>query len=450
MPFVSTHATLDAPTLDIEPGATASCGVTIRNSSPIIEQYRFEVVGPAAGWATIEPAVVNIYPDNDAEVSVTFSPPRSSRVPAGEVPYAVRVLPAENPAAATAVEGLVRIRPFFQTTAEISPRTSRGRRRARHEVAVDNTGNVPVHVELSGGDPDGQLTVRPRPSMLTVQPGQALFSAIDVRARRAYWRGQPITRPFQVMVSPGDGAPIVLDANMLQVAILPRNILKWVAAILALIILAAAAWFLLAKPAIDSAAQKAAEDAAGQSAAAVQAAQSAAAAANRRLDKAGIPPDGAAPAPSATPSGKAPVVANASTQLAAHANNGQQSAVTTDPRDLATLVPVKGGVYTVPQIDITNPQKDTGTIEILVDGVPKWTQALDNLFELPFKFDPALVLTTAKAGGQDGTKPHVLAIRINCTKAGDPIPLNGKVQGGGTCREYGSVTYTSVTPPATN
>jgi hypothetical protein len=445
VPFVSTHATLDAPTLDIEPGATASCGVTIRNSSPIIEQYRFEVVGPAAGWATVEPAVVNIYPDNDAEISVTFAPPRSSRVPAGEVPYAVRVLPAENPGAATAVEGLVRVRPFFQTTAEISPRTSRGRRRARHEVAVDNTGNVPVHVELSGGDPDGQLTVRPRPSTLTVQPGQALFAAIDVRARRAYWRGQPITRPFQVLASPVDGQPIVLDANMLQVAIFPRNLFKWLAALLVLLLLLAAAWFLLAKPAIDQAVSNASQAAAAQSATAVQAAQAAADGANRRLDKAGIPKDGAAPPPPVKPGTKAPIVAPATDFLTASAVAGQKNVIT--PGTAAALTPVKGGVYTVPSIELSNPQKDSGTIEILIDGKLKWIQSAENVFDLPVKFDTPIQLFSDKNGNAIDGKPHSLAIRINCSKPGEtPVTINGTKQGTGQCREYASITYTSSTP----
>ncbi|WP_163510795.1 hypothetical protein [Fodinicola acaciae] len=446
---MSTHATLDAPTLDIEPGATASTGVTIRNNSPIIEQYRFEVVGPAAGWSTVEPAVVNIYPDNDAEVSVTFAPPRSSRVRAGEHPYAVRVLPAENPGAATAVEGLVRVLPFFQTTAEITPRTSRGRRKARHEVAVDNTGNVPVHVDLTGGDPDGQLDVRPRPSSLTVQPGQALFSAVDLRSRHAHWRGQPITRPFQLMVTPADGQPIVLDANMLQLPILPRNIFRWIAAILALLVLLVAAWFLLAKPTLEQVANNAAQTAAAQQKAAVDQAAADAKKANQRLDRTpGAPPDAggpASPAPSTGPGGakKAPVTSVEFGYLSVAAVNGQQSSLTTNS---AVLRPGSGQTIIVPSVTIQNPQKDSGTVEILVDGQRVWgPQALDNLFELKYEFNPTLTLSRPTTT-TNPAPPQRLQLRINCVKAGDPLTVNNQKQGGGTCRESGVFSYTLITP----
>lgn len=446
MPFVSTHATLDAPTLDIEPGATASTGVTIRNNSPIIEQYRFEVVGPAAGWSTVEPAVVNIYPDNDAEVSVTFAPPRSSRVRAGEHPYAVRVLPAENPGAATAVEGLVRVQPFFQTTAEITPRTSRGRRRARHEVAVDNTGNVPVHVELTGGDPDGQLDVRPSPSALTVEPGQALFSTVNLRARHAHWRGQPITRPFQVMVSPADGQPIVLDANMLQVAILPQNIFRWIAGILVLAILLAAAWFLLAKPTLENVANQAAATAAGQQQSAIDKAQKAADKANGRLDGTPNAPKEpntpGEPTPS-TSAKKQPITTVQFGYLSTNAANGQQSSL---GLSTAVLRPGPGETIIVTSVTLQNSQKDSGTVELLVDGQRVWgPQALDNLFEYKYEFDPRLTLSRP-SGNPNPAPPQRLQLRINCAKAGEGLPVNGVKQGNGTCRETGVFSYTLITP----
>jgi hypothetical protein len=279
---------------------------------------------------------------------------------------------------------------------------------------------------------------------LTVQPGQALFSAIDVRARRAYWRGQPITHPFQVMVSPVDGQPIVLDANMLQVAILPRNIFKWLAALLILAILLAAAWFLLAKPAIDQAIQTAAQTATAQSAGAIADAKKAADSANKRLDAAGIPKDGAV-VPAPKPSGKAPLVAPANFLLRASAANGQRN--TTLPAGPSALTPVKNGVYTVPSVTLVNPQKDTGTFEVLVDGQLQWIGSLENTFDLKYAFDVPLVLSSDKNGNAIDGKAHSLAIRVNCTKAGDvPITLNGVKQGPGTCREFAAISYTSVTP----
>src|SRR2546429_678434 len=113
----------------------------------------------------------------------------------------VRVGPSERPKAAAPAEGAVRVLASAETTAEIVPRTSKGRRGARHEVAVDNRGNVPLTAHLAGGDPDGQLKVAPRPATLVVPPGQAAFASVAVPHRRRLWRRQPVTRPVQAAVA---------------------------------------------------------------------------------------------------------------------------------------------------------------------------------------------------------------------------------------------------------
>src|ERR1043165_5189533 len=105
---MTTLAALQDTVLDVTPGEPASLFLTLRNTGTIVEGYSLTVVGTAETWTTVEPAELSLYPDTDAQVRLTFNAPRNSDGAAGEVPFAVRVLPREHPETAVAPEGLLR------------------------------------------------------------------------------------------------------------------------------------------------------------------------------------------------------------------------------------------------------------------------------------------------------------------------------------------------------
>jgi hypothetical protein len=233
---------------------------------------------------------------------------------------------------------------------------------------------------------------------------------------------------------------------MLQLSILPQNIFRWIAGILALAILLVAAWFLLAKPTLESVANQAAQTAAGQQQAAISKAQKDADDANQRLDRTnGAPPRGATPG-TPTPStsaAKTPITTVQRGRISAVANNGQRSNIASDA---SILVPDKGESIVLSRITFQNYQKDAGSIELLMDNQVIWgPQALENIFELNYDFDPVLTLQNPRSTPTPAP-PRALKIRITCTKAGDPLPVNGVKQGGGTCRDSVVFAYTLITP----
>ena len=101
---MTTGASIDPTILAVPPGGEASCELTVDNRSDIVEGYRLEVLGDAARWASVEPATLSVYPGGNATARVVFRIPRSSAVPAAEVPFAVRVLPVERPDTAVTAE----------------------------------------------------------------------------------------------------------------------------------------------------------------------------------------------------------------------------------------------------------------------------------------------------------------------------------------------------------
>lgn len=418
---MTTLASLDPPALDVVPGEQATCGLTVRNNGDIVESYQLQVVGEVAPWTVLDPPTLTLYPGTEARVTVTFAPPRSFRAGIGEVPYAVRVLPTEQPAFAVAPEGVVDVQPFTETSAEIIPRTSKGRRRAKHEVAVDNRGNVPIIAEVVGGDPDNQLYVTPSPARLQVPPGQALFTTVGVRNRKRYWTGPPVTRPFQVMVTPENERPITLDAATLQLPILPRNFGKVVAALAALALLAAGAWYFLVKPAVSSAAKEAVAKPLAQ-------VSQQADTANKKADNAQNSANDAqaqANKPSAGPTSASPKPKTSGSPAATTGPLALQMPTTVSAGTSGTAtqtVPTKRQ-FAITDIVLENPQGDVGRMDIVINGNTVLTLSLANFRDLDYHF-VSPINTTATNNVQ---------VKVSCQTPGPTLTGSS---GGSKCREF--------------
>jgi hypothetical protein len=269
---------------EVEPGESVSWSYRIRNSGQVVDQFMIDVVGDAGEWATAEPAEVNLFPGGEEEVTITFAPPRSSSVLAGEVAFAVRIVSSEDTAGSAVVEGTIRVLPFDEMKAELVPRTIRLKRRATTELAVDNAGNTPRTVQFFIEQEEDNLRVNLDPSVMDLAPGKATFANVLVRPRRTFWRGQPKTLPFQVAVLNEDrtGPPVYADGVVVQEQLLPKWLLKLLLALLA----AALALFILWQTVFKSVLESTAKDAVKQQTAAATAAADQAKAAQQAAEQA--------------------------------------------------------------------------------------------------------------------------------------------------------------------
>ncbi|ATY98286.1 MULTISPECIES: COG1470 family protein [Streptomyces] len=294
------------PTVTVSPGGTATTTLTVRNDGDIVEAYTLEVVGDCAAWSTVEPARVSLYPGTSETVALTFAPPRSHEVRAGETPLAVRVLPAEHPESVVVPEGTVTVEPFHELRTELEPRRRRGWLGARFRTAVQNKGNTPVDVALTGKQDGEELRLGFTPAQKRLEPGESAEMKLKVRAAKLIWFGEPATWPFEVQAAEADapveaaepatvgatgaagaagsvgakeptrpepvwqepGSPDLLrpepvPGEFLQLPVLPKWLLIVLAALLALLL----AWFALVRPAVKSTAKQAATEAAQEEAA---------------------------------------------------------------------------------------------------------------------------------------------------------------------------------------
>ncbi|MEW1610987.1 MULTISPECIES: hydrolytic protein [unclassified Streptomyces] len=393
---MTTSAELETPTVTVSPGGTATTTLTVRNDSDIVEAYTLEVVGDCATWSTVEPARVSLYPGTSETVTLTFAPPRSHEVEAGETPLAVRVLPAEHPESVVVPEGTVTVEPFHELRTELEPRRRRGWMGARFRTAVQNKGNTPVDVAFTGKQAGEELRLGFTPARKRLEPGESAEIRLRVRAAELIWFGEPVTWPFEVEAAEAEepaearepalaGAgsrepvrpePAQLEAvrpepvpgEFLQMPVLPKWLLIVLAALLALLL----AWFALVRPAVKSTAKQAATEAA-QEEAAREEQQQGSATPGGPDDPAGGRGQGTGPDGSGTPGGNGGSGTGPGTGAGpggTGAGGTQQSSATIDVETDAGAE--KAGTYQVPpgkvfgitDIVVANFQGDEGVLTI--------------------------------------------------------------------------------------
>src|SRR5579859_6223436 len=254
---MAVSATLSTASPTVAPGGETACTVTVRNGGAVVDELSVDLVGEVARWAEVTPPSINLFPGAEGQVTVTFRPPRLPSTPAGAVPFGVKVSSREDPNATVVEEGSLELGAFQDMGVELIPKTSRGRRTGRHELAFDNRGNTLVQASVSGADPDDQLAFRFSPVAISALPGTATILRVQARPKKLFLKGPAKTRPFQPTVQPRDAAALSVDGTMLQEAVIPKWVPAAAAAAIALILVGVILWFTILKPTVRSAAKDA-------------------------------------------------------------------------------------------------------------------------------------------------------------------------------------------------
>ncbi|MFJ2771016.1 hydrolase [Streptomyces sp. NPDC087300] len=235
---MSLWTSLEPSSTTVDPGATTTVRLRVRNTGDVVDAYRVEPVGDLAPWTTVEPAELRLYPGTIGTVELRCTPPRTPDVTAGPHPYAVRITPMEHPGAATVAEGTVTVTPFTEVRAEMVPPVVSGWFRGRPKLAVDNLGNTPVTASLSGGDTGDQLSYDIDPGNVQIEPGRAAFVQATLRPQQVIWLGAKQKRPYALAVRRSGTEPIDVGGTFVQRGIMPG----WLAVVFALLLAATIAF----------------------------------------------------------------------------------------------------------------------------------------------------------------------------------------------------------------
>lgn len=434
---VGVTVSLDSAVVDAEPGAETAFDIRVENTGVVVDAILLDVLGDAREWARAEPAQLNLLPGTGEHARIVFCPPRSVSLPAGEVPFAVRAMSSEDTAGSVIEEGVVRVGAFTDLAAELVPKTASGRRMARQRLIVENRGNEPDEVTISAEDPDAALSFRIKPRAATVLPGTAMFVRFRPVPRKRFLKGTSKTLAFQAYVLPAKSEPVTANGAMLQRQMMPEWLLPVLAAAAAVATVAAALWFTLLKPTIQSAATQAVTQQTQQLTASAQKANNAADQANqaakdavtvaaaavgggqKHTEAAATKKSAARKKPKATPSAKssAKKTAGATASPSATASAGGASPASGFLRANAspgsayaayTYPIAKGGTLNVSDIVLENPMGDSGLLQIRAGSRTLFEFGLADFRDLDYHFVQALQFTPAAP----------LTLAVQCADAG--------------------------------
>jgi len=235
----------------VEAGGEAVAWLRVRNTGDIVEEYHVDMVGDPALWCAIEPTTIRLFPGTTGSVRLTFAPPRSPDATAGPHPYGVRVRPVEVADAVTVPEGNLSVIPFVDIHAELLPVTVRGWRRAKPRLVVDNHGNTTVTAAVVAAAQGNRIDFDIRTPSFQVPPGRAHFSVLKLRPERLLWLGRKVSHPFTTTVQPSGSDPATVTGTYIQSALLPTWMSR-LSMLLAALLAAFVALWLLAKPSVAS------------------------------------------------------------------------------------------------------------------------------------------------------------------------------------------------------
>jgi hypothetical protein len=175
---------LSETTLAANPGGAVTTRCTIYNTSLIVDEYRLQVSGIDPSWAEIPEATSRIFPEAFETVTVAFKPPRSAGVAAGNYPFTITAVSADNPALTDAATGTLTIDPFVDFGLDLdSPRQVTGEVEGAFKIRLTNTGNARLTIALDAAEETGQLDFGFDEQQVQVGAGETKQATVTARPK---------------------------------------------------------------------------------------------------------------------------------------------------------------------------------------------------------------------------------------------------------------------------
>ena len=183
---------LATPSIDALPGEESEVGVLVYNTGEEHEQYDIEVIGSVSSWAFLDPTAVRLSPGESRTVRLVLRPPRTGDVPAGPMPFVVRLHARGDPGPEEVAEGTVDLVAFESFTARLVPDVLEVGSRARSRVEVTNDGNIPIVVRLEATSADDSLSLKLEDETVLVPAATTASVSVVIKPkhRRLIGKGQ--------------------------------------------------------------------------------------------------------------------------------------------------------------------------------------------------------------------------------------------------------------------
>jgi hypothetical protein len=247
---MSVNASFQPARVNVVSGEATALNLHLHNESDGERMVTLRPAGDLAARIVLETETVFLDPNEQLDVPVVVGPDAS--VAAGDHSCVVEVVDGDVTASADAA--LV-VDSSESWSARLDPQRSRSGGAGRHKIAIENTGNVPVGVQLTvsaEADLDTELAA----PFVDVDPGATANVEFRATPSATFWSGPTIEHPFTVALTGSSDESVELDGVYEQGPRIPAWLVPAAAGMFAALLIGTVAWFTLLKPSVESAARE--------------------------------------------------------------------------------------------------------------------------------------------------------------------------------------------------
>lgn len=251
---MSVTASFEPDRISVAPGETAALSLHLQNNTDAERKVTLRPGGGLAAQIVLQTEIIYLEPSEHFEVPVVVD--ANAGLVAGSHSCVIEVLDDNETSSAAAT---VEIDATEAWSAWLEPQRSRSATAGRHKVAIENSGNVPVVVQIEAMSGPEVVTLLAAPTV-NIEP--ATTGRVDLRLapHRRFWNGPSVEHPFSLIVNGSNGEQTELDGIFEQGPRVRPWFLPAAAGVVGAVLLGTLAWFTLLQPSVlDTARDEAAE-----------------------------------------------------------------------------------------------------------------------------------------------------------------------------------------------
>ncbi len=231
---------LSHKSVKINPGEKAEVTLTVQNFSEIVDRYKIAVDGVDQSWVSISREELSLFPKDQDQVKITFSPPAGVGAKAGHYDVRVQVISQENPTERSTAPLDLEIAAHPNLEVSLRPQKQSGRAGAEYTIRLRNSGNKDLTVLLEAEDAEEGCSYTIKPPKVSLPAGGEATAQLSLTPRKKPGKEQKTYR-FTVTAKAQEVPALVKKAvgEWIQLPV-KKSILPYVLAGVAVLLLVVA------------------------------------------------------------------------------------------------------------------------------------------------------------------------------------------------------------------
>ena len=175
--------------INVAPGESASSTITLRNVSPLVDVFDVIITGLPSEFYRLSHSEFRLFPGDEIETDLEFSPPISSDILAGDYEFEINLSARNHPGETVSIPATLALAPYFSFETVIRPERITGPS-ANFSLSINNQSNTVLSFQGSGEDPEGFCQFQFPADGINVEAGHRSEFPIKVTTRKRPIRGK--------------------------------------------------------------------------------------------------------------------------------------------------------------------------------------------------------------------------------------------------------------------